>query len=73
MFSDTATCPVGKVLLGGGARLSSSATNAQGMNRVDLVASFPSGVATWTATMIVRTNFVAASNATVTAYAVCTP
>ena len=71
-MSDTATCPVGKVLLGGGARLTSTATYANGISRVDLVESYPSGATTWTATMVIRTAFVAASNATITAYAVCT-
>jgi len=71
LVSDTATCPSGKVLLGGGARLSSTASFGQGLNRVDLIASYASGASTWTATMVIRSNFAAASNATITAYAVC--
>jgi hypothetical protein len=72
-FSDTASCPAGKVLLGGGAALtSSSGTYAQSLNRVDLVASYASAAGTWTATALIRSNFVTQSSATVTAYAVCT-
>jgi Collagen triple helix repeat (20 copies) len=71
-FSDTASCPAGRVLLGGGARLTSTATYANGLSRVDLLESYASGATTWTATMVIRQNFVAASNATITAYAICT-
>jgi hypothetical protein len=71
-FSDTATCPVGEVMLGGGARLTSTASYGNGLGRVDTVASYPSGATTWTATMLIRSNFAAASNATITAYVVCT-
>lgn len=70
--SDTASCPAGEVLLGGGAYLTSTAPYASGLSRVDIVASYPTGSTTWTATMLVRTSFAAASNATITAYAVCT-
>jgi hypothetical protein len=72
LFSDTASCPPGRVLLGGGARLTSTATFAQGLNRADLVESYATGPATWTATMVIRANFAAASNATITAYVICT-
>jgi hypothetical protein len=70
--SDTASCPAGKVLLGGGATLTSTASYGNGLGRVDVVASYPSGSTTWTATMLIRSNFSAASNATITAYAICT-
>lgn len=70
--SDTASCPAGTVILGGGARLSSTATFAAGINRVNLVESYPASASTWTATMVIRTAFAATSNATITAYAVCT-
>jgi hypothetical protein len=71
-FSDTATCPVGEVLLGGGAVLTSGATYAQGLNRVMIIASYPSGPSTWTAIVVITQNFAAASDATITAHAVCT-
>jgi Collagen triple helix repeat (20 copies) len=70
-FSDTASCPGGTVLLGGGAALTSTATFAQGLNRVAVTASYPSGSSSWTASVVVTKNFVAASDATITAYAVC--
>ena len=71
-FSDTASCPVGKVLLGGGAVLTSTSTYVQGLNRVAVIASYPSDSTSWTATVVISQNFAAASNATITAYAVCT-
>jgi hypothetical protein len=70
--SDTASCPGGSVLLGGGARLTSaSGTYAQSLGRVAIVESYASGPTTWTASMVVTQNFAAASSATITAYAVC--
>lgn len=73
IFSSTASCPVGRVLLGGGAAITSAAGSyAQSQARVDFLASFASAATTWTATAGIRQNFVAASSVTLTAYAVCT-
>lgn len=71
MFSDTAACPAGRVLLGGGALLTSTATYPNGLSRVDVVASYASSVTSWTATAVVRQGFASGSNATITAYALC--
>ncbi|HEY7536924.1 MAG TPA: hypothetical protein VH721_02955 [Gaiellaceae bacterium] len=70
-FSDTASCPAGTVLLGGGAVLTSTASFGQGLNRVSVTQSYPSDPSTWTATVVITQNFAAASNATITAYALC--
>lgn len=73
LFSDTAACDPGDKLLGGGARLVAlGGTYGQSLNRVDLVESYPANATTWTATAVIRTNFVAQSNVRLTAYAVCT-
>jgi hypothetical protein len=42
----TATCPTGKILLGGGAQI----TNSAGNNNIALFASYPSATDTWTGT-----------------------
>jgi hypothetical protein len=64
----TVTCPVGKVLLGGGAFVS----NTQGADRVVLVGSRPSAANTWQATAVTTAAISAANSVTVTAYAICT-
>jgi hypothetical protein len=72
-FSDTASCPAGTVLLGGGAALTSGGgTYNQSLGRAVLIASYASAADTWTATMVIRQNFVPQSDVTVTAHAVCT-
>jgi hypothetical protein len=65
----TATCPAGKVLLGGGAQVSTTSTNK---DRAQLVSSYPSATDTWTAVAVVtNSNLGAGQTLTVTAYALC--
>ena len=67
--SATATCPAGKVLLGGGARVTTTST----AERAQLVSSYASGAASWTATGVVAITALGAGlTMTVTAQAVCT-
>ena len=66
----TATCPVGKVLLGGGAQVT---TTAAAKERAQLVSSYASGATSWTATGVVAIAALGAGmTMTVTAQAVCT-
>jgi hypothetical protein len=60
----TVTCPSGKILLGGGARISASSDN-----NLALAASYPSGATTWTA-VGVETDSVG-SNWAIVAYGIC--
>ncbi len=65
----TATCPAEKVLLGGGARVTTTQPQTE---RAQLVQSYPSAVNTWTAVGVVAIgNITAANTMTVTAYALC--
>ena len=66
----TASCPAGKILLGGGAEVT---TTAAAKERAHLVSSFPSAAASWTATGVVGIAALGAGQTmTVRAYAVCT-
>jgi len=65
----TASCPAGKVLLGGGAQVTTTATQK---SRAVLVSSYPSAAATWSATVVATVALGAGITMTVTAYAVCT-
>jgi Na+-translocating ferredoxin:NAD+ oxidoreductase RnfD subunit len=69
IINATAACPVGKVLLGGGANV----TNTQANLRVVLVGSRPTSTTVWTASAVVTTALTGVNTATVTAYAICTP
>jgi hypothetical protein len=70
LTSATATCPVGKVLLGGGARITTTSTAAE---RAQLVSSYASAATSWTATGVVAIAALGAGfTMTVTAQAVCT-
>jgi hypothetical protein len=69
IINATATCPAGKVLLGGGANV----TNTQANSRVVLVGSRPTSTTVWTASAVVTTALTGTNTATVTAYAICTP
>jgi hypothetical protein len=65
----TATCPAGKVLLGGGALVTT--TQAQ-KERAQLVSSYPSAADVWTAVGVVAIgNLTGANTMTVRAYALC--
>ena len=65
----TATCPGGTVLLGGGARIT---TTALQRDRAELVSSYPSATDTWTAIGVVAIAALPAGQTmTVTAYALC--
>jgi hypothetical protein len=66
----TATCPAGTVLLGGGAQVTTTATQKE---RAVLVSSYASGPATWTAIGVVSSAALGnGQTMTVTAQAVCT-
>lgn len=66
----TATCPIGTVLLGGGAQITTTAVQKE---RAQLVSSYASGATTWTAIGVVAVGNLGAGNTmTVTAQAVCT-
>jgi hypothetical protein len=62
----TATCAVGKVLLGGGARITTSGPTGAVVN-----SSYPSSTTVWTAVGEVTTAFTLENTFTVTAYALC--
>jgi hypothetical protein len=65
----TVTCPAGKVLLGGGAYITTTATQK---SRALLASSYASSATTWTATGVVATGALGTGNTmTVTAYALC--
>lgn len=64
----TATCPAGKVLLGGGAQV----TNDTFASDVALLSSYPSGGNSWTAVGVVTVGVIGTTNITVQAYVVCT-
>jgi hypothetical protein len=77
----TATCPVGKILLGGGGQATNGTVTAGLQGKVALQESYPSGAATWTAVGVVThdsgngspvTTLGAGNVMTVTAYVICT-
>ena len=65
----TATCPAGTVLLGGGAQITTTATQK---DRAELVSSYPSATDTWTAIGVVAIAALPFGRTmTVTAHALC--
>jgi hypothetical protein len=69
LVTATATCPSGKVLLGGGAQVTTTATQK---SRTALVSSYASSTTVWTAIGVVATGALGSGNTmTVTAYALC--
>jgi hypothetical protein len=70
-ITDTATCATGKVVLGGGARITTSA--AGDFFKVHLSQSYPSATNVWTALATVNTALGVGNTATITAYALCSP
>jgi hypothetical protein len=68
----TATCPAGKVVLGGGAFVSNNVSPAAPLRTV-LTGSRPTSTTVWQATAVVTTALTGGAIATLTAYAVCTP
>jgi len=69
VLTATATCPVGKVVLGGGALVTTTAPQKE---RAQLVASYPSAADTWTAIGVVTVSALGGGQTMiVTAYALC--
>jgi hypothetical protein len=65
----TASCAAGKVALGGGGQVTTTAAQKE---RAVLTASYPSGVGTWTAVGVVGIAALGAGQTmTVTAYVLC--
>jgi hypothetical protein len=65
----TATCPAGKVVLGGGANVTTTAAQKE---RAQLVGSYPSSATTWTAVGVVSiSNLGTGHRMTVIAYVLC--
>ena len=69
LVTATAACPTGKLVLGGGALVTTTATQK---SRAVLVSSYPSSTTVWTAIGVVGTAALNAGNTmTVTAYVLC--
>ena len=62
-------CPAGKTLLGGGAKVTTTAAQS---SRAVLASSYPSGAAQWTAVGVSSAALGAGNTMTVTAYVICT-
>ena len=69
LVTATATCAAGKVVLGGGARVTVSSPLAEAF--VSLRSSYPSASDTWTAVAIVTVGLPVLVSTTVTPYVLC--
>jgi hypothetical protein len=69
-ITGTATCPAGKVLLGGGAQVTTTSGNPANVN---LVTSYPSSTTVWSATVVSDGGLGGGATMSITAYAICTP
>ena len=65
--TSTASCPAGKILLGGGGRITATGQR----ERTALMESYPSNATTWTAVGSVISNMTGGNTFSVTAYVVC--
>ncbi len=65
----TVNCPAGKVLLGGGAQVTTTASQS---SRAVLTSSYPSGAAQWTAVATTSAALGSGNTMTVSAYVICT-
>ena len=63
-----ATCPDGKVVIGGGAKIDTSNTAIR--SQVVMFRSFPSTATVWTASAVILSGF-SNQTVTVTSYAIC--
>jgi hypothetical protein len=71
LMTATATCPDGKVLLGGGAQITDSSETGDTNDRVVLRSSYPSSTTEWTATAVVIDQIYGFRTVTVQAFALC--
>ena len=69
--TDTATCAAGHILLGGGAKVTTTAAAQD--SKVQVRASYPSSTTVWTAEAVNNANLTGGNTTTVTAYALCSP
>jgi len=67
LVTAVATCPAGKVALGGGGQVTTTSGNK---GRVQLTGSYPSAAGQWTAVAVVN-QALGANTLTVTAYVLC--
>ena len=69
-INSTASCPAGKVLLGGGGRVTTAGSGTPN-NAAMLSESYPSAAGTWKAVATVGTSLSGSQKIAVEAYAVC--
>lgn len=69
LVTATATCPLGKVAIGGGGLITTTVSQKE---RAQLQSSYPSATDTWTVIGVVAINALSTGNTmTVTAYVLC--